>query len=309
MSAEARAYLDEILETMQEHALNTSQVDWEKVRAKTYARAANAVAPKDTYPAIEFALGSLQDSHSRLMTPEEVAALESGALMQDMPEPSGELLDNGLAYLNVPAFAGSVEAGRAYAATLQGLIRELDAAQPCGWIVDLRENMGGDFWPMLAGIGLLVGEGSSGAFVAADGQEKPWGYAVGKAWEGDEALIELGPDQVYTLQETLPPVAVLTGRQTMSSGEAVVVTFRGRPNSRSFGQETAGLSTGNEVFDLADGARLFLTVSRFADRTGAVYGGIITPDEYVRDPESNAALEAAAGWLLEQPDCMLSSGP
>src|SRR5690348_5042975 len=41
---------------------------------------------------------------------------------------------------------------------LQRIIGDLDRYHPDGWVVDLRGNVGGNMWPMLAGIGPLLGE-------------------------------------------------------------------------------------------------------------------------------------------------------
>lgn len=38
-----------------------------------------------------------------------------------------------------------------FATAIQSEIRRLLAQRPCGWIVDLRGNRGGNMWPMLAG--------------------------------------------------------------------------------------------------------------------------------------------------------------
>lgn len=98
-----------------------------------------------------------------------------------------------------------------------------------------------------------------------------------------------------------PPVAVLTNRSTASSGEAIVVAFRGRPNTRSFGEGTRGVSTSNRSFALNDGAMLLLTVAIFADRTGQKYGDVIVPDEVVDTPssESDRVLDTAVKWLCQ----------
>jgi hypothetical protein len=53
----------------------------------------------------------------------------------------------------------------------------------------------------------------------------------------------------------------LTGPVTASSGEAIVVAFRGRPQTRSFGEPTDGVPTANDTFPLSDGALLVLTVA------------------------------------------------
>jgi carboxyl-terminal processing protease len=79
-------------------------------------------------------------------------------------------------------------------------------------------------------------------------------------------------------------VAVLTDGRTASSGEAVAVAFRGRPGVLSYGAATYGFSTGNETVRLPDGALLRITSSRFADRTGLVYGGPLPVDVPAGDP-------------------------
>jgi carboxyl-terminal processing protease len=58
-----------------------------------------------------------------------------------------------------------------------------------------------------------------------------------------------------------------------------VFSFRGRPNTRSFGHYTVGLSTGNIGYPLSDGAAIFLTGVVMADRTAQAYGEHIYPDE------------------------------
>jgi C-terminal processing protease CtpA/Prc len=104
----------------------------------------------------------------------------------------------------------------------------------------------------------------------------------------------------------MPLVAVLTGQTTGSSGEAVVIAFRGRPNTRSFGEKTSGLPTGIEWFTLSDGAVIGLAMVTFADREGHEYSERIIPDEIVyEDPSGNTdrPLEAATKWILSQPVC------
>lgn len=104
------------------------------------------------------------------------------------------------------------------------------------------------------------------------------------------------------------PAAVLMDGQTASSGEMTALRFVGRPNTRTFGAPTYGVTTGNEDYVLADGAALFITVSRMKDRTGRAYGGPIPPDEPVEPAEAATLAEdpvvrAALAWLGRQPAC------
>jgi hypothetical protein len=301
VSPEASGYLGKALDIMQKHSLRRDKVDWPALRAKTLARAGAAQTPAQTHDAIRFALEQLKDNHSFLAPPPgSLNALLEKVFAPRIPEPTGRIVDGRWGDVLVPACDGSRKgAGQAYIARLLGVVRKLDQQNPQGWIVDLRGNGGGDMWPMLAGIGPVLGEGQLGAFVRPDGGKKKWFYRDGKALEGNE-VAEAAP-QVYRLKRAAPPVAVLTDKKTASSGEAIAIAFSGRPKARRFGQPTAGVSTANEVFRLSDGAMLCLTVATMADRTGKVYGGAVEPDEKVETKgKKDAVLRAAVAWLEKQ---------
>lgn len=162
--------------------------------------------------------------------------------------------------------------------------------------VDLTENPGGNMLPMLTGLAPLLGEGRIGAFQFGDGRREDWRLdSTGSLWLGDECAHR----STWPLDDGLTgsPVAVLIGPQTASSGEAVAIAFSGRPVSRTFGLQTKGISTSNDMFDLCDGASLAITVARFVDRHGKVFGGSVQPDErtaLLGEP----AIEAATNWVL-----------
>ena len=88
---------------------------------------------------------------------------------------------------------------------------------------------------------------------------------------------------------------MLTDIGVASSGEAIAISFRARPNTRSFGTATCGLSTGIDSFLLANGARLNVAMSVMADRTLTIYGGVVEPDELVADPAQ--VVPRAVAWL------------
>jgi C-terminal processing protease CtpA/Prc len=152
---------------------------------------------------------------------------------------------------------------------------------------------------MLAGIGPLLGEGICGYFIQPGIENVSWFYKKGAAGMGKEKNTKV-TKRAYKIKGKLPHVAVLTGPSTGSSGEVVTVAFRGRPNCKSFGQATAGLSTGNENFPLRDGAQIFLTSSIYADRNKTVFGSKINPDIAIPEEELEQTVAKASKWLLEQ---------
>ena len=185
---------------------------------------------------------------------------------------------------------------------IQEALRKGDKKGTRGWIVDLRNSRGGNMWPAVAGIGALLGEGTAGFFVDADYVATPWGYTSGEAWLKNQTLAKV--DAPYKLTVSSPRVAVLTDVGVASSGEALAIAFRGRPNTRSFGTPTCGLSTGVNQFPLtpvgkilpsSPSARIAVVTSVMADRTRKSYGGPVSPDEAVTDPAE--VVPQAVKWL------------
>ncbi len=157
-------------------------------------------------------------------------------------------------------------------------------------------------FPMLAGIGPVLGEGDAGGGRAVDGTTVMRSYAAGRS--GKAAI----SGDAYELLSPSPPVAVLLGPNTASSGEAVALAFIGRPNTRTFGAPTAGYTTGNVPILLGDGAVLNLAVTTMMDRNGNAYDGPITPDVSVAvgasaNSETDTPVQRAIAWLESTESC------
>jgi C-terminal processing protease CtpA/Prc len=223
--------------------------------------------------------------------------------------PEAQRLGEHLGYVSVPSFAGGTPAQQVeFAEKLKNEIQAADGAQICGWVVDLRQNTGGNLWPMLAGLGPLLGEGDLAASVYPDGRRIAVWHREGQAGFGD--FTQLRVLSAYRVAAGVP-AAVLLGPATASSAEILAVALRSRGATRSFGAPTRGLSAGNRIFSLADGASLVLTVAATTDTAGRVYAGPIVPDEVVagagppRQPEraADATLAAAVAWLTAGDSC------
>lgn len=233
--------------------------------------------------------------------------VEAATLFDTRRLPHGRRLDHDLGYLELPGLLGLEVNGQAYADEAQAVIRTLDQTPVRGWVLDLRGNTGGSLWPMLAGVGPILGEGEHVGLVGPT--EKLVGiYHDGRAeivgQEKDSAQVE----EPYTLKQPEPPVAVLTSSLTASSGEFVLLAFRGRPHTRSFGSPTAGVPTGNDHLELRDGATIFLTQYLGADRTGKTYDGPLLPDQPATTDwsrygtDEDPVLQAAIQWLRIEVD-------
>jgi C-terminal processing protease CtpA/Prc len=198
-----------------------------------------------------------------------------------------------IGYVRIGSFSGAGSVGDDFATAIQATIRARDGSGVIGWIVDLRGNGGGNMWPMLAGVGPILGSGIAGYFVPPAGAPTPFSYRDGTSFEGNNAAASVAAP--YELRQPNPRVAVLTNQAVASSGEAIAVAFRGRPGTRTFGADTCGLPTANESYTLSDGATLFLTVAREADRTMTLYDSPLPPDERIDDPA--LTVQRAIAWL------------
>lgn len=294
--AAVAAHLEEMTRIMRAEAANAGVVDWERFRAEVSAAASTAQTIPAAYPAIEVALGLLNDFEShyvgadrRLLGPSpEPACTLSPADVPPLPDTIGYVKVNGCPCPEGPSANG-------YAEALQAAIRKADRPGLAGWIVDLREDGGGNMWPMMAGLGPILGEGIMG-WIVYNNREYEREYRGGAALSLNEPFARV--DDPYELLKGAPKVAVLTGGGTNSAGEAITVWFRGRPDTRSFGSGTCGHHHLLASFPMSDGATLTLKTAHNADRLKRPYAGPVEPDEIIADPVEVAG--RAVAWLLNE---------
>jgi carboxyl-terminal processing protease len=293
IAAPAKAVLDAALSIAKQNSLHRVTVAWDVVEPKVRALAAGAEKSSEVYPAVRYLLAQLGDRHSFLLPPRQTSEFRAGGAQNPIPEVRST--PEGAGYISMPGYSGG-EAGamRTYATRMHEALEGVITSAPCGWVLDLRPNTGGNMWPMLAGVKPFLGSAALGTFVSPTGSSPPW--IAGQA-DGVEP-----PSTLAALESAW--VAVLTGPRTASSGEAVAIAFRGRARTRSFGQPTAGLSTANATFPLPDGAMILLTTAVDADRTGQRYGDRVAPDELVDGAAPiDAALVTALQWLRQSSGC------
>lgn len=314
MPDSVRSYVREAMAVFRANSVHQSEVNWRALEDSVVSRSAGAQASDGTWMALTWALRRV-DPHSFLMPPlNKMAELTGGMAPPSRAQSvgvasrgAGQLLDGRLGLVVVPPHAGRNRP--AYVDSLHAQFGALDHAGICGWIVDLRDDSGGNMWPMLAGVGPLLGAEVVGSFT----NSRPgvaWRYRDGRSWSGDStppAEFEgWGTSPAPRLAHADAPVALLIGRKTASSGEMTVLAFLGRPNVRSFGDSTAGNTSANTSVPLRDGATLVVTSSYPRDRLGRAYPLRIAPDELVAasdSAEGDGPVRQAVTWLRRLPTC------
>lgn len=294
LSSTAKNYLNEVINQMKTYSINRKTIDWTGFKAKVEAQAQGAQTIADTYPAIQLALTLLSDNHSVYLTSAGTAIYGGRTVACTDATPTIGTIDKRIGYVKITGFNGSGSEAVKFAQSIQDAIKAADSDSLKGWIVDLRGNLGGNMWPMVAGAGPLLGEGICGYFQDPDGNVSTWSYQQGSSLINQTVATKV--ESVYTPRKSNLKIAVLTDKATASSGEAVAIAFKGRLNTRSFGRATCGLSTANGSLKLSDGATLILTQSTMADRNKKAYGEPVQVDEVA--PDEMVTVKAVT-WLLQ----------
>lgn len=340
-----RAYADSALAWEQRYFYWASRVDFAAQQAAVRARVTGqpwtyTAADSVFWGAVEYSINpwlrqappDAPDRHSLFFRPDvspgkvdaspDPRNLASGVTL---PGASGQPV---LAYVWLPGFTGRNREGRAD--SIQTVIRQLDTSAPCGWLLDLRRNLGGYTDAMVAGINPLLGDAPASATqpgyfgeVDRDNGRALFFVTGGRAGLYDpargESFTYVATRAPYTLRRPGSPVALLVGPATASASEAITLGFRGGPVPyRSFGEPTYGLTTGPYgTYLRPDDGYLNITATIMFDRTGRLYGTKLQPDELVvtgpaafkydqLTPTPRAddpVIAAASAWLRQQRSC------
>lgn len=279
ISDNALSYLNEVLDILESNSINRNTIDWKEFREDVLTEAENITSIDSTYPVIKYALRKLGDNHSHFIENYSEAIRKAKTHY-----PYARLLEDSIAYIHIPGFMGNHHTTKSYASRLHSFVNSFAMKNVSGWILDLRENTGGNMWPMIAGIGPLLGEDVAGYFVDAEDNYISWYYKNGSSYSDDNKVCSIISDS-SDVSIAYSKVAVLIGKSTASSGEAVAVSFKGKEDTKFFGEPTIGLSMANRKFRLSNAAMLVLTTAIFADREKKKYGKPIEPDVVIQNPE------------------------
>nr|WP_294894835.1 S41 family peptidase [uncultured Pedobacter sp.] len=298
-STNSMAYVTQLSKIIKENSLVANSIKWDSVNLYIH----NELERKPVFDNKTFSLYIMSqlkaagDNHSFILSSEQQKSYSTNNLNSD--EPIGKLLDSKIAYINIPTYASDNEAlSLNFASKIQKIMEVLDnQATIAGWIIDLRNNSGGNMFPMVAGLGPILGNGILGYFLK-DEKFTPWWYREGKVGIGDSTVLDV--HRSGKLRSRNKRIAVLIGPMTASSGEMLAISFLGKHNVKTFGSRTAGYVTGNEKFALVSGDYLYLATSRVTDRFRTSYDKGIIPAEIsskVSVLNKDLDLMSAQNWL------------
>ena len=294
---EGRAAAREVLAVIDAYGLHAKEPGWTGQKQKFTDSVDDADSPEGVQRAVNSALREGGGPHSRLFRHTD-----------ETPAPGARptvTVEGQLAVISVPADKGFTEKQwRDYATALDEAIQQV-RGQVCGWVIDLRSSTGGGVVPGFVGLSSLLPDGPVIAFVDRNG-------VAGSAYSLAGSTLTAAPSAIVPDIEVpnppfprvppspkiTQPVVVLQATSTGSAGEATVVAFKGRPQTRFVGQPTFGLSSGNMTLVGPFGSSAVLTAGLFQDRAGVTYPEEPIPPQTVTAPGEE--LPTARAWLQTQ---------
>lgn len=275
-----QGYVKHCVGILDRQALYSDTPEWKETKAQILSEAEALTDFDGAHDLVSKAARVAGGKHSQLVPPVKDTA--------SYPEiaPETKLLEGGVVYVLLPAHSGVKVTDSLYIWSVLNFLQEhLDAP---GVIIDLRDNRGGNMYPMITAVSPLLPNDNVITFKGLKRNSPlPLDYITRVAGVSHDSVKKFPAST---------PIAILTDDWTGSSGEATLICFRGLPNVRTFGAGTAGYASANIVCPLADGYTLLVTTSCDKARTGEIF----CDDPILPDIETGAPLEDALSWILSK---------
>ena len=268
---------------MMDNGLYAEGEQWEKAREKAKNQIKQVQSYEETHPILEEALQVSSGRHGFIVTPVDIDSASQEMVMPTVT------IDEEVLILKLPEIIGTdADEIDAYAETLA---RAVHQEKYQAVMIDMRGNMGGNVYPMLQGVGSLLEDDTLLTFIMRDNNT----FEV-ILDEGEVKGFDVRTSDEYKAKVGKIPVAILIDSDTASSGEMLCLAFKGRADTKTFGEETAGFTTANQSFKLYDGSFLQVTAGRIKDSTGEIYDG----NPIIPDIKTSSPYEEAMNWLRNE---------
>lgn len=312
-----RYLLDTTISIMRHKALYAGDVKWESLAKELKAQTANLSSVKEAGFAFSRLYDALKDIHGAFYYKDTVFR-GSGKVknvdkineatrneLQKGPRLVALMLRNGIAYVRIPFVSIQDTAGVVkFANRLNDSVLRLLKKNPKGLIIDLRLNQGGNMYPMIAGLRSLYNEG-----VVSESYTYEHGDKNGDdiRFRNDSLLCPYYQIRLRDYQDySNTKVAVLIGPSTASAGECTAASLTYRAPSVLIGEESMGLTNGNDGFLLSPDIGFNLAVGVLKNGKGKRLDEVIRPDIWVKggddfsDPEKDLKVIRAKKWITRK---------
>lgn len=244
-----KKYLNEALSIIENNSIKIDSINWSRIKHDSYQQLEKSKNIEDVNSIIKYVLAQLNDRHSMFWESGEVTEIHSNV---ESSKIFSEVINDSIGYIEVSSFSGFKDKAKVYAQHIQKRIEELDNVHTKYWIIDIRNNTGGNMWPMLGGLSPLFKNDTLGYALNRDRKFLPWYKDSNAVYANHEKTFEL--HHSYTLVNDWKKISILVGGKTASAAEAIAISFKDLKNVKLFGKPTYGVSTANTSYELSDGS-------------------------------------------------------
>lgn len=302
---------EKIFENLEADYLFRKQVDWRKWKTDIYPKALQANSLEDALSYSTQLFDSIGCNHCMIFSSNGFfqSSLNKNLQQEDFSqnfllkyekEPGFEtkIIQDSYAYVLIPGML-LLDADRdSLDRVAQHMYNEIlalsEGREIKGWIIDLRFNIGGNVYPMLAALYHLLGDAV--AYTELDENSKLIQrnhLEAGAFYTAEKELVKVNPAELPDLKT---PIAIITGKLTGSAGEDVAIAFKGRENTLFLGEESYGFLTGNEMVEISYDAKMAFTTCFIADKYH-VYRETVKPDNLIEKGDNFDQLEEDANVI------------
>jgi C-terminal processing protease CtpA/Prc len=264
----------------------------------------------------ETLLVSLKDKHGKFYDPASTSGIAEYPFHNSpyIPNP-GELsavkstefyyqnLPNSIHYIRLVASPSDGDFQK-HADVVRQAIDSLSKEDEPYWIVDLRYAVDGEINSFFAGMAPLLGEGLIASTM--DGEKQIRNLYTVHNGNFHDNQVRIGKFPISIEDTHNLKIAVLTSRYTSGSAEVLALAFRGRKESKLFGEETAGQIAGTTQITISNKVVMSISEIMYTDRKGTSYTDSVTPHTIVEfipgvDVNQDRAISEASLWLTTTP--------
>ena len=276
--------VDTSITIMQNNAVNADKIDWPTVKQTALNEATTLTSPYQLGNVMRNLYKAIGDFHGAFFYRDSIFRWNgsnlviSDSVKKEWNKHSGiktALLNYNIGYLRVPSMPGDSKATFSKKAqALNDSLCLLLTKNIQGLILDLRLDGGGAVHSMILGLEQLLGQGKMGSFQSKT--KENWIIKDNKLLIDTAVMASIMPKSVTDASKI--PVVLLVGSGTGSSGEFLVMAFKGRKKTILMGTQTAGYVTINNGFAIKNVAFMNLSIGYGTDRNDVLYTKFLTPD-------------------------------
>lgn len=299
-------FYDSLFYHMETDYLYRKQVDWKSIKTLMNTQVQSASNFEEALSYCTLLFDSLQDRHCQIFYqesyftnsnhPNYTAEDFSESFVQKYNEEGSsfevKIIGNQYGYVRIPGMLLINADVDSLSSVAQGMYDAIVALEEVnsikGWIIDLRFNIGGNAYTMIAALYHLIGD--TIVYTALDVDKKVFNnhsLKEGIFYTEDKVEAKVIPDKN---PDITTPVACIIGKITSSAGEDVAVAFKGRENILFIGEPSSGYLTGNDRVELPFGVVMAITTGYIADRN-ANYVERIIPSIFIEKQDNFENLE------------------